>query len=415
MFETIKLPNGVRIVYEKLNYVRSAAVGIWVKNGSRNELPEENGISHFIEHMLFKGTESRSTADIATAMDAIGGQVNAFTSKECTEYYLRALDIHLKDALDVLFDMFFHSTFTEQNIALERGVIFEEIDMYEDTPDDLVSDLLMSGIYSGSSLGMPVIGTKETLSAMTGADLKKYVDTHYVPEHVVVAITGSFDDSILDYIRASFSQMPIKQAPGYQPAKYRPFSAVREKPIEQNHICIGYEGVSFFDERRYAIQILSNIVGGGMSSRLFSRVRDDEGLCYSIYSFANSAEETGIFGIYTALNSETELRAVRLIHEILNDVSQNGVTEEEFVRNREQIKANILMGLESTVNRMNRLGRGALLAGKILTPDEIIEAYDKVTMEEVNSLAKRIFDPALLSVTAVGKVRTKESYLDLLR
>jgi len=415
MFQMITLPNKVRIVYEKLDYVRSAAVGIWVKNGSRNERPEENGISHFIEHMLFKGTETRSTADIASAMDAIGGQVNAYTSKECTEYYLRALDVHLKRALDVLFDMFFHSTFSEQNIELERGVIFEEIDMYEDTPDDLVSDMLLSGVFDGYSLGMPVIGTKEKLAAMTGADLRCYVDTHYVAENVVVAIAGSFDDEILDYIKSTFAKMPSKTAPVYTPAVYHSYSGVRKKPIEQNHICIGFEGVSYFDERKYAVSILSNIIGGGMSSRLFSKVRDEEGLCYSIYSFANSSTDSGIFGIYTATNSETELKAVRLIGEILHDAAEHGITEEELSRNREQIKANILMGMESTVNRMNRLGRGALQTNEILSADEIIHAYDAVTLEEINALAKVLFDRSTLSVTAVGKVREKEVYLDLLQ
>ncbi len=415
MFQTISLPNGVRIVYEKLSHVRSAAVGIWVKNGSRNELPAENGISHFIEHMLFKGTDTRSTSDIAMAMDTFGGQVNAYTSKECTQYYLHALDIHLKDALEVLFDMFFNSTFTEQNINLERGVIYEEIDMYEDTPDDLVSDMLLSGIYQNSSLGMPVIGTKETLATMTGTQLRDYYTSHYVPSNVVISIAGSFDESILTYITDIFSKMEKKTPPTYTPAVYTPFSGVREKAIEQNHICIGFEGINYSDERKYAMQLLSNIVGGGMSSRLFSKVRDEAGLCYSVYSFATSSEETGIFGIYTALSSETELNAVRLIDEILCDVATNGVTDVEINRNREQIKANILMGMESTVNRMNRLGRGTLLTGNVLTADEVIDAYDKVTKDNINDLAREVFNREKVSVTAVGKVRDAKEYLKLLR
>ncbi len=415
MFQIISLPNGVRIVYDKLDYVRSAAVGIWVKNGSRNELPTENGVSHFIEHMLFKGTNTRSTSDIAIEMDRFGGQVNAYTSKECTEYYLRVLDIHLKDALEVLFDMFFNSTFDEQNIDLERGVIFEEIDMYEDTPDDLVSDILLSGIYAGSSLGMPVIGTKETLSKLNGKKLREYMLSHYVPANVVVSITGSFDDSILAYIADTFAKMPTKPVPVYLPASYQPFCDVREKPIEQNHICIGFEGVNFFDERKYAMQLLSNIVGGGMSSRLFSKVRDDAGLCYSIYSYATSSAETGLFGIYTALGCETEVKAIQLIDEILCDVAKNGVEEVELARNREQIRANILMGMESTVNRMNRLGRGLLLTDEIMTEQEVIDAYDRVTLDQVNELAREVFNRDRVSVTAVGKVRKATEYLSLLK
>ena len=413
-YEKITLDNGVRLLLERIPWLRSAAAGIWVDNGSRYETPQESGISHYIEHMMFKGTEKRTAAEIASEMDRIGGQVNAFTTKECTSYYLRTLDVHLAGALDVLNDMFFHSSFKQQDADLERGVIYEEIDMYEDTPDELASERLLAAVFEGHPLGMPILGTKESLGKLKSEDLHRYVDTHYTPEGTVVAISGSFDDQIIKMLRDTFGGMHKRPRHACPPAGYRPAFAVREKPIEQNHLCIGFEGLSYGDPRRYASQVFSNILGGSMSSRLFQRVREESGLCYSIYSYATAHADTGIFGVYMALSRDTEARALKMTREEIERLVQDGPTEDELERAREQIKANILMGLESTVTRMNHIGRSELLLGRINTTDEIIALYDAVDMEAVRSVGRALCDFDKISFSAVGHVNAAESYREIL-
>ena len=413
-YQLTTLPNGVRIATERMPGVRSAALGIWVTTGSREEKAGESGAAHFIEHMLFKGTETCSAADLARRMDAIGGQVNAFTTKELTCFHARCLDTHLREALDILCDMFFHSKFAEEDVASERGVILEEIGMYADDPADLVSEKLFAAVFHGTPLGRPILGRKAALDKMTGAWLKEYKETHYTADRVVVTLAGSFEDSLLEEIKARFSEMKPGKRKKLRPVTVRDSIVVKRKATEQNHLLLAFPSITDTDPRKYQMQILSSILGGGMSSRLFQQVREKNGLCYSVYTFGTSHEEVGLFSVYTALSREQEPKAIHCIRDVLREFLDRGPTPEEMELAREQSKANVLMGLESTTARMSHLARCLLRDGRFLTPDEVIAAYDAVTWDEVMALARETFDAAHLSFSAVGRVADAETYRKLL-
>ena len=413
MVQIETLPNGVRLVTEHINTVRSAALGIWVGGGSREEGDSESGAAHFIEHMLFKGTAHRSAQDIARETDAIGGQMNAFTTKECPCFYGRVLDDHLDQALDILFDMVYHSSFTQEAVETERGVIFEEIDMYEDTPDDLCTEKLAAQVFQGNPLARPILGAKETLAKMTGDFLRDYHRRHYEGHNTVVALAGSFSPEILDDLRRRFAVLPAGTPRPLTPAVYTPGFVATVKPIEQNHLTLAFPGLDYNSPRRFALQLLSSILGGGVSSRLFQQVREQQGLCYSVYSYGAGHADTGLFCIYTALNRETETKALATIRQVVDQLRQEGPTHEELSRAREQSKANVMMGLESTQSRMSHAGRSLLFSGEILTPEQIIAAYDAVTRADVIALAQDIFRWDQVSLSAVGQVRTAEEYRTL--
>ena len=413
MVQIETLPNGVRLVTEHIQTVRSAALGIWVGGGSREEEGAESGAAHFIEHMLFKGTARRTAQDIARETDAIGGQMNAFTTKECTCFYGRVLDDHLPQALDILYDMVYHSSFTQEAVETERGVILEEIDMYEDTPDDLCAEKLAAQVFRGSPLARPILGAKETLEGMTGDFLRDYHRRHYEGHNTVVALAGSFSPAILDDLRQRFSRLPAGQPRPLVPAAYTPGFVATAKPIEQNHLTLAFPGLDYNSPRRFALQLLSSILGGGVSSRLFQTVREQQGLCYSVYSYGAGHADTGLFCIYTALNRETETKALTTIRQVVDQLRQEGPTQEELTRAREQSKANVMMGLESTQSRMSHAGRSLLFSGEILTPEQIIAAYDAVTREDVIALAQDLFRWDQASLSAVGQVRTPQEYQTL--
>ena len=415
MTEIETLPNGVRLVTEAIDTVRSAALGVWVAGGSREETDGESGAAHFIEHMLFKGTESRTAADIARETDAIGGQINAFTTKECTCFYGHVLDEHLPRALDLLWDMVFRSRFDQEAVETERGVILEEIDMYEDTPDDLCSEKLFEAVYAGSALARPILGRGETLETMTGDFLRAFHRQHYRGDGIVVALAGSFSREVLDELRRRFSTLPGGRSCSGGPAAYRPAVVVTKKPIEQNHLILAFPGLTYDSPRRFALQLLSSVLGGGVSSRLFQQVREQQGLCYSIYSFGAGHADTGVFCIYTALNRETERQALTTICQVVREFLEEGPSDEELERVREQSKANVVMGLESTQSRMSHIGRSLLFTGEILTAQQIIDAYNAVTRQEVMDLAREIFRWDRASLSAVGQVRTSEEYQTFLK
>lgn len=408
------LENGVRIVFEKNENIRSATVGIWVKAGSRNENLHNNGISHFIEHMMFKGTATRTAKDIATEMDSIGGQVNAFTTKECTCYYVKALDTHLVKATEILTDMFFNSKFDQKDIELERKVIEEEISMYEDQPEDVVIEKLGEAIFSDSSYGFPVLGTNESLENIDTAEILKYIHQNYFAENIVVSICGSFDEMNLKNIENIFLNCQSNQGVIPKKAVYKPEKVLINKDIEQNHIYIGFEGLNLDHKDRFVLQVLSGILGGGMSSRLFQKVREEHGLCYTIASFNSAILDSGIFGIYVALSKETEHIALDLIKKEIMEFVQDGALQVEVDRQREQIKANILMSLESTSAKMNFLARSVLFHDKIVGFDEIIDRYDCVTLSDVNRLIEQIFDFSKASICVVGDISHSEIYDEFL-
>ena len=414
MYQKITLRNGVRVVAERIDHVRSAAIGVWIGNGSRFESAEQNGISHFIEHMIFKGTEKRTARHIASMMDAMGGQSNAFTTKDCTCYYMKVLDTHLHTAAELLADMFLCSSFADEDIELERGVVLEEIDMYEDTPEDVATEKLFEACYEGTALGRPILGTEETLARMDSKALHDYVRKNYHPEDTVVALSGSFSDADLDYICELFGEMQGSGRNKIEPAHYQPRVVIRSKEIEQNHLCLGFPGLPLLDDKRYAYQLMNAIIGGGMSSRLFQTVRERNGMCYSIYSFPSSHVDTGMFSIYVGLGQEDEAKAAKLICNVLRDFCTEGPTREELSRCREQLKSNLLMGLESTNARMHHLGRYELFTDHVISSDELVAAYDAVTADQVRALANEMFRFDQASICAVGNTGDEAYYRSLI-
>jgi len=413
MVEKITLKNGLRIVYEAIPYVRSTSLGVWIGNGSRYEKKSESGASHFIEHMLFKGTETQTASQLAALTDRIGGMVNAYTTKDCTCIYGRVLDTRLVDLVDMFYDMLINSKFDEDDVISERSVILDEIRMCNDTPDDLVYERLVAGIYKGSSLGRPILGTPKSLNSMTGETLKCYLNSHYDPKNIVISISGSFKDSDIDYIGKLFSAVSGSST-AYKNAVYNPYFTVKRRNLEQNHLFIAYPGITSIDERRYAFSLLSNIVGGNASSRLFQSVREQYALCYNIFTTVGAFNDTGIFGIYTALSEEAQCKAISVIMDEINKVKNGDITNDELELSKELVKSGILMSLESTSSRMNRMGRNELYFGRVPSLDETVEGYENVTLEEITSLANQIFDDSQVSFSAIGKTLSIEDYKSML-
>lgn len=407
MHRKFTLTNGTRVVCERIPYVRSVSVGIWVRTGSRDESPENNGISHFVEHMLFKGTGNRTAAQIAECIDNIGGQINAFTGKECTCFYTRTLDEHIEIALDVLSDMFFNSMFDKKDIALEKKVILEEISMYEDSPEELVHDLLSETVWMGSSIGQPILGTKNSLKKLNRRMILDYVNDRYVQSNTVIAIAGNYDEgrlkTLLEEYFGSREPRDGKDQESRQ-AEFRPAIRVREKDTEQVHICIGFEGVKMGDDDIYALLAINNILGGGMSSRLYQKIREEKGLVYSIYSYPTTYTDTGIFTIYAGMKPENLKIVASLIEEEIVDLRKNGMTGTELERTKEQMKGNYILGLESTGSRMNSIGKSELLLGYIYTPDEVLEKISSITLDDIDRMIVRVFGNGRKGLSAVGNI-----------
>ena len=414
MIDLLTLPNGVRLVSERVDSVRSAAVGIWVGAGSRCERAGEEGSAHFIEHMLFKGTKQSSAAELAWRMDAIGGQINAFTTRDTTCFYARVLDTHLDLASDILTEMFFDSLFREEDVMSERGVVLEEIDMYRDTPEDLVVEQLIRKAFPGP-LGRPVLGRPATLLKMTGEELQAFKAREYSPDRIVISLCGSFSDGQLMRLAERFGGLSAPRPRAYKKGQYRAAVAVKKKSTEQNHFCLSWPGPSDKAEERFAWQVLSNILGGGMSSRLFQTVREKHGLCYSIGSFVTPFSDTGMFAIDTAVNRESERRALELVRREVERFRQEGITAQELDLTREQIKSNLVLAMESTSARMNRMGSSILLRGRCDPIDEVIERYDAVSAEDVLSLARERLGPENMGFSAVGRIAAADEYLSLLK
>ena len=399
MYEKRTLPNGVRMVYEHMPHVRSAAIGVWIGVGSRYESPSNAGSAHFIEHMLFKGTAQHTASELAERMDAIGGQVNAYTTREGTCYYARVLDEHLDRAGDLLAEMLFTSNFAEADVANERGVIREEMDMYADTPEDLVTERLIGAAFPGT-LGRPVLGRPATIERLTGARLRAFQLAHYIAPRIVVAVSGSFTEENLAHLAAHFSWLPARPDLTMRRGSYTPAFTLKRKAIEQNQISIGFPGLPTGSEARFTMALLSSILGGNMSSRLFQTVREKNGLCYAVSA---------------AVGRETEQRALALIRDELDRFRTDGVTQTELDRAREQVHASVLMAEESTAARMNKLGYSELYLGRVLSADEVLARYDAVTCEDILGLARETLDFARVSFSAVGRLRAQEEYEQLLK
>lgn len=403
-----KLKNGMTLVYEKLDDFKSVSIGIWIKTGSINESKENNGISHFIEHMLFKGTEKRSARDIAVEMDNVGGQLNAFTSKECTCYHAKVMDKHFGVAVDVLCDIVQNSIFDEKEIAKEKGVVLEEVSMVEDTPEDLVHDLLSRGVFAGHTLGLPVIGNKDAISSFTRQDIKTYMEQCYTAENIVVAIAGQFEeDAMLQMLEEKLSALPEKCTGTCMNSRSKPEhakgSTSKTKETEQVHVCLGLPGYPMEDKKLYSLHVVNNILGGGMSSRLFQKIREEKGMAYSVYSYPSAYAETGLFTLYAGTSPKQVEPVIKMMLEEVDKVKKEGLTQIEVDQAKEQLKGNFILGLESTSSKMNILGKSQTLIGKVIEEEETLARVDAVTLDTVMEIVPEVLDESKIFAALVGK------------
>ncbi len=408
MYKKVILDNGIRVVYERIPFVRSISIGIWVGTGSRNENSTNNGISHFIEHMLFKGTNKRSAKEIAACIDNLGGQINAFTGKECTCFYTKTLDEHMDIAVDVLADMLFNSKFDKKDIDTEKRVILEEISMYEDSPEDLVHDLLSEAVWNGDPLGYPILGTKECLEDITRDRIIEYMEQMYTPQNIIISAAGNFDENhLIDTLTRYFGGWNRKGTvvTDYNAVNFIPGKVVKEKDIEQVHLCLGFEGMEHGDKDLYSLLAVNNILGGGMSSRLFQKIREETGLVYSIYSYPSSYKRAGLFTIYAGMNPNHLDIVLELILDEIDILLKKGIDHDELAKSKEQLKGSYMLGLESTSSRMNSIGKSELLLGYIHTPEEILQKIEDVNMESVHNTINRIFDSKRMSMSLVGAMK----------
>lgn len=402
------LKNGIRVALEEIPYVRSISFGIWVKNGSRNERPHENGVSHYIEHMMFKGTENRSAKQIAEEMDALGGQINAYTTKEYTCYHTRVLDRHFGRALDVMSDMLLHPLLAEGDVRKEKNVILEEIAMYDDAPEELVHDALQDSIWRDSTLGMPILGTAETIDGFDAAFIREYYEKNYHTENIVLSVAGNFKlDDMLEKLNGALGGWKREQPfrPYDSAASYHIAAVEREKDVEQVHTCLAFPGLEREHPMKYAAAIFNTLFGGGMSSRLFQKVREENGLTYSIYSYTTAFADTGVFSVYAGMNPNQAERVFGLIAGEIAEVKKTPFSPKLIEVTKEQMVSNFIIGTESTLNRMTSAGASLLLRGSVEETEEIIAKIEAVMPEDVLEAARAVLQTENMSFSAVGNLK----------
>ena len=404
-FDQITLPNGLRVIGERIPLFRSVSVGLWLGSGSQFETVSEAGVSHYLEHMVFKGTEKRTARQIAEEMDAVGGLLNAFTAKECTCFYAKVVDEHLPLAMDVIADLALHPTFDPVEMEKEKGVVIEEIAMAEDSPEDLVHELLMRAHYGDQPISRPILGTEASVSGCSRERLSGYWRRMYRPQNAVLSIAGNYDwDAVLDMAQAlmgGWSAEGMDKRDSVT-SEVPPTILSREKDIEQIHICLGYPGLPIVDKRNNALQIFSSVFGGAMSSRLFQKIREERGMAYSVYSDLNTYTDSGVLSIYAGTNPDAALEVLDMIRAEARTIVEGGLTEAEFVMAREQLKAGYILGMESTSARMQLNGRRMLLQNITRTETEIIDRINAVRLDAVNELCRQVLT-APCSIALVGK------------
>ncbi|GBD24925.1 putative zinc protease [bacterium HR30] len=407
MVRRSRLDNGIRVVTESIPGVPSVTIGLWVENGSRHERPDQAGISHFLEHLFFKGTERRSAAQIAEEADSVGAVLNAFTGKEHTCYYAKVLREHLPLAQDLLSDIFLHSVFAPEEIERERSVVLQEILQVEDTPDDYVHDLFALRYWPGHPLSFPVCGTVETVSRFRQEDFQAFVEARYRPDGMIVAAAGDVShEEILDWVERDFGHLGGHSV-NLDGAPPRPTCGVHyvEKPLEQVHLCLGTPGISQTAQERYAGYLLNTALGGGMSSRLFQEIRERRGRAYSVYSFLSSYSDAGYLGIYVGTSPEWVREVVDIILAELERLKHEGLKPEELRRVKNQLKGNLLLGMETSDNRMTRIAKNEIFFGRNVPPSELVASIEATTNDEIIALAERLFDPNAMAVALLGDMR----------
>jgi len=404
MYNKTVLSNGIKIVSETIPHFRSVTIGVWVGTGSRNEANDIQGVSHFIEHLMFKGTASRSAKDIADTVDAVGGQLNAFTAKEYTCYYMKVLDSHLELALDVLSDMLTASLFKPEDIERERKVILEEIHMYQDSPEDMVHDLHMENVWPNHPLGSNILGTLASVASLQPAMIIDYYRKFYTPDNLVIAAAGNLQHQELVALAEKYfgAMTGTKPKLAFDPPAWHVTQKVFNKDIEQVHLCLGTEGVPYDAPKTYPLFLLNNLLGGGISSRLFQSIREERGLAYTVYSYLSSYCDAGVMTIYAATSPKNAQEVLDLILANLRDIVKKGISSQELKKSQEQLKGNLMLGLESSSSRMTRLGKQELMLGRFETLDDVVRKIEAVTVDDLNNLARHILDENRFSLTVLG-------------
>jgi predicted Zn-dependent peptidase len=413
--EKFVLKNGLTVLIEPMPYLRSVSIGAWVKAGSMLEAPSENGLSHFMEHMAFKGTVKRTARQIAEEMDAVGGQLNASTSKLCTNYYARVIDENLHLAADILADMVRDPALDPAETDKERGVVLEEIAMVEDSPEDVVYDVLAEAAFGSQSLGQTILGPAEKIAVYTPDDLRAFRKRHYGPKNAVVALAGNVDvDAARDLMEEKFGSWEGAAGEEFPDAVAveQPCKLVKDKDTEQVHLCMSFRSHEMGSPDVYPTAVVNNVLGGGMSSRLFQRIREDLGMAYSVYSGPSSYPHCGEFTIYAATNPKNAKMVLEQIDIEIKKLLEKGITEKEFTMSKAQLKSSFILGLESAYNRMSALGHNQILLNRVIPPEETIAAIEKVTVDDAMAVAQRMFTgPRAYAV--VG--RKAEKYLQYMK
>jgi len=405
--EISTLDNGVRIVTECMPHVRSVSLGIWVDTGSRRELPEQNGISHFIEHMLFKGTRRRSAEDIARAVDSVGGNLDAFTAKELVCFNTKVLDQHLDIAFDVLSDLVLNPMFRQEDLEKEKGIILEEIKMEADNPDYLVHEIFAANFWKDHALGRPILGSRETVKSFNRDSVGDFYQTVYRPGHFLITAAGNLShDGIVKLARQYFEALPAAVDPhrDQAPGTHARIALRNKKPLEQIHICLGVPSFPLRHERRFACYVMNTLLGGGMSSRLFQNIRERKGLAYAVFSELNPYRDTGCLTVYAGTSGETARQVVRLILDEFRQLKEETVSGEELRRAKDHLKGSLMLSLESTTSRMSNLARQQLYFSRFFSLDELIDSIEQVSADDVQQIAQTFFDQKQIGLTVLGNL-----------
>ncbi len=400
------LPNGVKVVTETIPYVRSVSLGLWVDVGSRDESNQSSGISHFIEHMVFKGTRTRSASEIASYLESVGGMLNAFTGREQTCYYAKFLDEHLGKAMEILFDLLNNPLFNTSDIVKEKKVVLEEIRDIEDSPGDLIHDLFAGAIFGDHPLGRSILGSRGTVKDMNRSKVLRYRGKFYRPDRIVVAACGNLQHKRLVQLTKKYVDPRILPGSpdGRKKPTFKPNRKTYRRKTNQTHVCLGLPAREFTHRSRTSLLLLNSILGGGMSSRLFQRLREDLGLVYSVFSYLDFFADNGIFGIYLGTDKKSVKKALAAVKKEIDNITGSKFSRAEIEKAKEQLKGNLMLGLENTSNRMNRLARHELLANRYISLDETVATIDAVKPEEVSEIASEVFGNSEFSAVTLGPV-----------
>jgi len=400
------LDNGIRLVTESMNHVRSVSLGVWLSRGSRHETDEESGIAHFVEHMLFKGTATRTAEGIAQEVDSIGGQLDAFTAKEYASYYVKVLDEHLPLAVDILSDIVLRPAFQEIDIDREKKVILEEIKMVEDTPDDLVHEIFTQAFWEGHPLGRPILGTKDSVEAITQTRLRDHFSGAYAAENVIISAAGNLEHSQLrEALERAFGPMPSAARNGSDaPPRVVPKVVIRNKELEQSHVCLGTPSYPQNHRDRYASYVMNTMFGGSMSSRLFQNIREKRGLAYSVFSGINAYRDAGYLTVYAGCANEAVAEVIDLVVEEMKMMKLTPVPETELRRAKDHLKGSVMLSLENTSSRMSHLARQEIYFDRQFSLDETLEGIERVSPGDVQRVAAELFSNGALAATVLGQV-----------